>query len=48
MNLASQIVTLLNGAAFENKPINFSQATGLIEQAWLLVTKVEGLAISGR
>jgi len=45
--LASKMITLLNGAAFENKPINLFEAVGLIEQAWLLVAKVEGLAIFG-
>jgi arylsulfatase A-like enzyme len=45
--LASQMITLLNGAAFENKPINLFAAAPLIEQAWQLVAKVEGLAIFG-
>jgi hypothetical protein len=45
--LASQMITLLNGAAFENQPINGSAAAPLIEQAQQLIAKVEGLAIVG-
>jgi hypothetical protein len=46
--LASQMITLLNGAAFENKPINWFAAAPLIERARQIVTKVEGLAVFGR
>jgi hypothetical protein len=42
--LASEMITLLNGAAFAGKPINSFQAASLIERAWQLVDKVEGLA----
>jgi hypothetical protein len=45
--LASQMITLLNGAAFEGKPIDGSAAAPLIEQAQQLVAKVEGLARAG-
>jgi hypothetical protein len=41
------MITLLNGGAFENKPINLFEVAGLIEQAGQLVAKVEGLAIVG-
>jgi hypothetical protein len=45
--LASEMITLLNGAAFAGKPINSFQAAALIQQAWQLVGKVEGLAEGG-
>jgi hypothetical protein len=47
--LASQIITLLDGAAFKNKPIRWNDtAEDLVEQAWKLVDKVEDLAERGR
>jgi hypothetical protein len=45
--LASQMIALLNGAAFGGKPINWFQAAFLIEHAWFLVDKVEALALFG-
>jgi hypothetical protein len=46
--LASQIIALLNGAAFGNKPIRWNDtAEDLVEQAWKLVDKVEDLTEFG-
>ncbi len=45
--LASQMIALLNGAAFANQPINWFRAAFLIEQAWRLADKVEDLATGG-
>jgi hypothetical protein len=43
--LASQIITLLDGAAFKKQPIRWNDtAEDLVEQAWKLVDKVEDLA----
>jgi hypothetical protein len=45
--LASEMIALLNGAAFGNKPIDGADVNGLIEQARTLVNKVEDLAGRG-
>jgi hypothetical protein len=46
--LASQIITLLNGAAFSNKRMGWNDtASDLVEQAWKLVDRVEDLADGG-
>jgi hypothetical protein len=45
--LASEMIALLNGAAFGNKPIDDADVNGLIEQARTLVNKVEDLAGRG-
>jgi hypothetical protein len=45
--LASQMIALLNGAAFGNQPINWFKAEFLIGQAWRLADKVEDLANGG-
>ncbi len=46
--LASQMIALLNGAAFGNKPIRWNDtAEDLVEQAWKLVDKVEDLVEGG-
>jgi hypothetical protein len=43
--LASQIIALLNGAAFGNTPIRWNDtAEDLVEQSWRLVDRVEDLA----
>jgi len=44
--LASQMITLLNGAAFANQPLRGSQQD-LLQKAGQLVDKVEGLADGG-
>jgi hypothetical protein len=47
-DLAGQMITLLNGAAFAGKRINWFQAADLIERSWLLVGRVAELAEAGR
>jgi hypothetical protein len=44
--LASQMIALLNAAAFDGQPIGF--VDDLVDQAGKLVAKVEGLAQQGR
>ena len=43
-NLATQMITLLNDAAFAKKPINGAQAHSLISQGNQLLTQVQTLA----
>jgi hypothetical protein len=45
--LASEMIALLNGAAFGNKPIDDGDVNGLIERARTLVNKAEDLAERG-
>jgi hypothetical protein len=45
--LASEMIALLNGAAFKNKPIGEHQEDSLIDRAWRLVDKVGDLADRG-
>jgi hypothetical protein len=42
--LASQMITLLNGAAFGNKSVRWDDAADLVEQAQRLTDKVEDMA----
>jgi hypothetical protein len=42
--LASQMITLLNGASFGNKPVGWDDAAGLVKQARRLTDKVEDMA----
>jgi hypothetical protein len=42
--LASEMIALLNGAAFGNKPIDDADVNGLIARARVLVNKAEDLA----
>jgi hypothetical protein len=45
--LASEMIALLNGAAFGNKPIDEAGVDGLVERARTLVNKAEDLAERG-
>jgi hypothetical protein len=40
VELANQMIALLNGAAFDNKPIKSLDAAGLIAQVWRLIARV--------
>ncbi len=42
--LASEIIALLNGAAFGNSPIDRDQADHLLDRAWRLIARVHDLA----
>jgi hypothetical protein len=43
-NLAGQMISLLNGAAFSRRPIQPQQANDLISQGNQLISTVQGLA----
>jgi arylsulfatase A-like enzyme len=43
-NLAAQMISLLNGAAFAGQPVNGAQANDLVNQGNQLISNVQGLA----
>jgi hypothetical protein len=43
--LAAEMIAILNGASFENKPVR--DGDGLVNRAWTLVDKVQEFAARG-